>query len=64
MVDEPNKTPGFIKNLILTDQLNRLIIIVVAAVSLSIFVILGFLSLLGVLQGIGSPADFFILAIL
>jgi len=63
-MEDIQKKPSFIKNLILTGQLERLIIILATIVSSSIFFILGILTLLGVIQGIGTPADFFILAIL
>lgn len=63
-MEEIEKKPGFIKNLILTGQLDRLIIILATIISFSIFLLLGILTLIGIIQGIGTPTDFFILAIL
>ena len=68
MLDNPNKhglnKPGFIKNLILTGQITQHVIVVATAVSVSIFVLLAILSLLGVIQNVGTPVDFLVLALL
>jgi len=61
--EDANK-PSFIKNLILTGQTNRLIIIVASVTSVIVFVILAFLSFLGVLKAPLSGVDFLIFSVL
>jgi len=56
--------PDFIKNIILTGQVTRFIVMVTTAVAASIFVLLAILSLLGILQNFGTPVDYLVLAIL
>ena len=63
-MEEKEKKLGFVKNLILTGQLTRLIVIVATIATVSIFVLLAFLTLSGMMQGIFSPTDFFVLAML
>ena len=53
-----------LKKLILTKNSKKLIINIVTGVLISIFIILGILSLVGVYKGVGSYIDFFVLAIL
>ena len=55
---------NYIKNLIITKNLNRLIVNVVTGVLVTIFVLLGMLSLLGILKGFGGFVDFFVFALL
>lgn len=61
-----NKEPknGYIKNIVQTKNLNKFIVNVVSGILVSIFVILGILSLLGIYQGIGNYIDFFVFALL
>lgn len=61
MVEVPK--PGRIKSLILSGNLNKLIIYTCTGVSVSVFLILALLSFIGVI-GFGSTADFIIFAIL
>ena len=61
--DETQK-PGFIKELLLTGQTNRLIIIIATIVSVIVFVLLAVLSFAGVLQIMFSGVDFLIFAAL
>jgi len=56
--------PGFIKNLILTGQTNRLIIIIASISSVVIFFILALLSFIGILQTPLSGVDFLIFSAL
>jgi flagellar protein FlaJ len=58
------KKTGFIQNLILTGQTTRLIVYIVTGVLVSMFVILGILSALGVLQTFLGFIDFMVFAIL
>lgn len=62
--DEDAKKPGFFKELILTGQTTRLIVIIATIISVIIFALLGLLSLLGILQAPLSAVDFFIFAAL
>jgi len=55
---------SFIKNIILAKNLNRFIVNIVTGVLVSIFVILGVLSLFGILKGFGGFVDFFVFALL
>ena len=55
---------GYFKTLKQTKNLNKFIINVVTCVLVSLFVILGVLSLLGIYKGFGSFIDFFVLALL
>jgi flagellar protein FlaJ len=55
---------GFIKTLILTGQITRLIIYVVTAILVTVFIILGVLSMLGVFSIFIGPVDFFVFALL
>jgi len=52
------------KTIIQTQNLNKFIINIVSGVLVSLFIILGVLSLLGIYKGFGSYFDFFVLAIL
>lgn len=63
-MDENENKPGFIKELILTGQLTRLIVLIVTIVAVVVFLLLGILSVLGVISGFGSAIDFFVLAFL
>ncbi|MFW6173678.1 MAG: hypothetical protein ACOC5T_08035, partial [Elusimicrobiota bacterium] len=56
--------PKFIKNIILTGQINRFIILVVTGISASIFVLLSILTLGGVIKSFFTAVDFLVLAIL
>ncbi|MEM0492594.1 MAG: type II secretion system F family protein [Candidatus Thermoplasmatota archaeon] len=56
--------PSYIKNLIITGQLTKLVVYIVTGVLVTIFVLLAFLSLLGIISFFLSPVDSFILAIL
>jgi flagellar protein FlaJ len=58
------KKTGFIQNLILTGQTTRLIVYIVTGVLVSVFVILGILSAIGVLQTFLGFIDFMVFAIL
>jgi archaeal flagellar protein FlaJ len=55
---------SYIKNLIVTKNLTKLIVNVVTGVLVSIFLLLGVLSLLGILKGFGGFVDFFVFALL
>jgi archaeal flagellar protein FlaJ len=55
---------SYIKTIIQTKNLNKFIINIVTGVLVSLFVILGVLSLLGIYKGIGSYLDFFVFAAL
>jgi flagellar protein FlaJ len=55
---------SYIKNLIVTKNLTKLIVNVVTCVLVSIFLLLGVLSLLGILKGFGGFVDFFVFALL
>ncbi|MCK5257986.1 MAG: type II secretion system F family protein, partial [Thermoplasmatales archaeon] len=61
MVEVPK--PGRIKSLILSGNLNKLIIYTSTGVSVSVFLILALLSFIGIID-FGSTADFIIFAIL
>jgi flagellar protein FlaJ len=63
MLENLNKS-GFIKNIIVTGQANLFIVKLSTAVSTSIFVLLAFLTLVGVLKSFFTPVDFFVLTIL
>ncbi len=54
----------FIKNIILTGQVTQFIVKTVTIVSALIFSLLAFLTLLGIIQNFGTPADHIVLAIL
>ena len=56
--------PGFIKNLILTGQIARVVVLIFTLIFIVVFVILAFLSAVGIVQGVGSPVDFLIFAVL
>ena len=56
--------PGFIKNLILTGQINRLIIIIASITSVVMFIILALFSFFGILQTPLSGVDFLIFSAL
>ncbi len=58
------KSQGLIKKLMLTGQLNRIIVISITAVCIAIFSVLAFLTVLGVISGLGTAMDFVILSIL
>ena len=62
--NDETKKPGFIKELILTGQTNRLIIIIATIVSVIVFVLFAVLSFAGVLQTMFSGVDFLIFAAL
>ena len=53
-----------IKNIIRTKNLNGSIVNIVTGVLVSLFVVLGVLSLLGIIKGFGSFIDFFVFALL
>ncbi len=55
---------SYIKNLIITKNLTRLIVNVVTGVLVTIFILLGVLSLLGILKGFAGFVDFFVFAML
>jgi flagellar protein FlaJ len=55
---------SYINTLIQTKNLNKFIINVVTVVLVSLFVILGVLSLLGIYKGVGNYIDFFVFALL
>lgn len=55
---------SYFKTLKQTKNMNKFIINVVTCVLVSLFVILGILSLLGIYKGLGSYVDFFVLALL
>ena len=55
---------GFIKTLILTGQLTRLIVYIVTGVLVSLFIVLGVLSMIGILNIFIGPIDFFVFALL
>jgi flagellar protein FlaJ len=55
---------GFVKTLIITGQLTRLIVYIVTAVLVSVFIVLGVLSMLGILRIFIGPVDFFVFALL
>ena len=63
MSDIPNK-PGFIKKSALNDKIMEHGINVATIVSVSVFILLAILSIIGIIQGIGTPVDFFVLALL
>ena len=56
--------PGFFKELMLTGQINRIIVIIATIASVVVFVILAFLSFFGVFQAPLSGVDFLIFAAL
>jgi len=58
------KKTGFIQNLILTGQITRLIVYIVTAVLVSLFILLGVLTALGVLNTFLGLIDFMVFAIL
>ncbi|MBD3228093.1 MAG: hypothetical protein GF329_07875 [Candidatus Lokiarchaeota archaeon] len=64
ILTDTTSDPGYIKNLLLTGQTTRLIVIIVTISLVILFSILGVLSILGVFPGPLSFADFFIFAIL
>ncbi|MBU0497612.1 MAG: type II secretion system F family protein [Candidatus Thermoplasmatota archaeon] len=55
---------GYFKKMILTGQINRLIVIVTTIVAVTIFLVMAMLSLLGIFQNFGTPTDYFVLALL
>jgi flagellar protein FlaJ len=55
---------GFIKTLILTGQITRLIVYVVTIILVCVFIILAVLSMLGVFSIFIGPVDFFVFALL
>jgi len=63
MLDTPNKH-GFIKNLDLNDKIVEHSINVATIISVSLFILLAILSIIGIIQGIGTSIDFFVLALL
>ena len=62
--EDAAKNYNFIKRLIITGQVNRLIIIIATISSVVIFVVLALLSFLGVLQIVFTGVDFLIFAAL
>jgi|WetSurMetagenome_2_1015567.scaffolds.fasta_scaffold00095_6 archaeal flagellar protein FlaJ len=60
------KTPhqGYIKNLMLTKNMTKLIVNIVSGVLVSVFILLGMLSLLGVIGGFIGFVDYFVFALL
>ena len=66
MDDEKEKQQeniGYFKKMIITGQINRLIIIITTIVTVAVFILLTVLSLLKIFT-LGSPADFLVLALL
>ena len=61
-IKKPKK--GYLKNIIQTKNTNKFIVNIVTGILVSLFVILGILSLLGIYKGIGSYFDFFVFALL
>jgi len=61
-----NKKPtnNYFKNFLKTNTKNKLIVNLITGVLVSLFIILGVLSLFGILKGFGSPIDFFVFALL
>jgi flagellar protein FlaJ len=55
---------GFIKNLLLTGQLTRLIVYVCTIVSVVVFLVLALLAFLDILQNVGTHVDFIVFAVL
>ncbi|MEA3458344.1 MAG: type II secretion system F family protein [Candidatus Thermoplasmatota archaeon] len=55
---------GFIKNLVLNSKNVERSINVATIISVSVFILLAILSIIGITQGIGTPIDFFVLALL
>ena len=60
---QKEKKIGFIKNLILTGQRNRLIVIIVTIVFVSVFFMLGLLQVVGVISGYFNVVDYLIFAL-
>jgi archaeal flagellar protein FlaJ len=58
------KKIGFIKNLVLTGQRNRLIVIIVTIVFISVFFLLGLLQVAGIISGYFNLVDYLIFALL
>lgn len=54
---------GYFKKMIISGQVNRLIIIITTIVTVAVFILFTFLSLLGIFT-LGSPTDFLVLALL
>jgi archaeal flagellar protein FlaJ len=55
---------SYIRNLILTKNVTRLVVYIVTGVMVTVFVLLGILNLLGIFTGFGNAADYFVFAIL
>jgi flagellar protein FlaJ len=55
---------GFVKTLILTGQVTRLIVYIVTGILVSLFLVLGVLSMLGIINIFIGPIDFFVFALL
>ena len=61
---EKTKKPGFVKNLLITGQKTRFIVIISSIVVTAVFFMLAVFSLLGFLNLFLSPLDFVIFALL
>ena len=64
MNEDETKKMGYVKKLLLAGQLNQLLIYIATGVSVSIFLLLAFLSSLGIIGGALSPVDFLVFAVL
>ncbi len=65
MVDteEQQEKMSYFKKMMITGQINRLIVIITTIVMVAIFIVCAFLSILGIFT-LGSPTDFLVLALL
>jgi flagellar protein FlaJ len=55
---------GFVKTLLLTGQITRLLVIIATVLTITVFVLLGLLTMIGLLNTFFSPVDFFVFALL
>lgn len=62
--NKPLHQKNYLKNLILTKNLTRLIVYIVTGVLVAFFVVLGVLSILGIFTGFGGFIDYFVFALL
>jgi flagellar protein FlaJ len=61
--EEKQRRQNYFKKMIITGQVNRLIVIVTTIILVSIFIVCAFLSILGIFT-LGTPTDFLVLALL
>lgn len=55
---------SYLKNLMITKNVTRLVVYIVSGVLITVFILLGILALLGIFTGFGGVVDYFVMALL